>query len=263
VLGLVLPLALSAAACSAAPAALPAMKLVDLTHDFAQDTIYWPTESGFELTQVSHGLTDKGYWYEANRFAAAEHGGTHVDAPAHFAEHGDTVDRIPLGRLVGPAVVVDVSDAAAGDRDHLVSVGELEAFEARHGRIPDGAIVLLRTGYGAWWPDRVRYLGTDLRGAAGVAALHFPGLAPEAARWLMDQRRLRAVGIDTASIDRGVSQTFDTHVALFARGVPAFENVANLEQLPATDVTVIALPMKIRGGSGGPLRIIAMVPEGR
>ncbi len=244
---------------STAVAAPLAGRIVDLTHAFDADTVYWPTESGFTLTKEHGEVTDKGYYYASNAFAAPEHGGTHLDAPHHFWEKGATVDAIPLEQLIGPAIVVDVSEQARTNRDYQVSVDDFVAWEHRHGLIPKGAIVLLRTGFGAYWPDRRRYLGTDERGAAGVANLHFPGLLPHAAVWLVDTRKIHAVGLDTASIDYGQSTLYESHVALFQRGVPAFENVANLDRLPAKGFTVIALPMKIAGGSGGPLRIVALV----
>jgi kynurenine formamidase len=254
-------LGLAAAGC-AAPAGRshPAGRLVDLTHPFDAQTIYWPTEDGFVLEPGFRGRTERGWYYEAHAFRAAEHGGTHLDAPVHFAEGADAVDAIALERLAGPGVRVDVSAACASDRDHAVSRAELEAFEARHGRIPQGALVLLHTGFAARWPDRAGYLGTAERGAAATAALHFPGLSAEAARWLAEERGVGAVGIDTASIDPGPSRDFEAHRALFERGVPAFENLANLGELPPRDFWVIALPMKIAGGSGAPLRAIAIVP---
>jgi kynurenine formamidase len=248
---------LAACATSRAP---QAPKLVDLTHPFDAQTIYWPTEEGFVFERGFAGQTPGGWYYEAHRFRAPEHGGTHVDAPVHFAKGHQTTDAIPLEHLVGPAVVVDVTAACASDRDHAISVDDLTAFEAAHGAIPDGAIVLLHTGFAQFWPDRVRYLGTAERGAAGVAKLHFPGLSEAAARWLVGERHVHAVGIDTASIDPGNSQRFETHRALFASDVPAFENLANLDQLPARGFEIVALPMKIAGGSGGPLRAIAIVP---
>ncbi len=206
------------------------------------------------------GLTEKGYYYASNTFRSAEHGGTHLDAPLHFAEGRQTVDAIPLGHLVGPAVVVDVSEAALADADYQVSVADFEAWEAEHGRLPDGVIVLLNTGYAQFWPDRLRYMGTDERGAEAVAKLHFPGLHPDAARWLVAQRAVHAIGLDTPSIDYGQSTLFESHRALFDANIPAFENVANVGSLPVHGFVVAALPMKIRGGSGGPLRIIAFVP---
>lgn len=244
-----------------AHAQLPKGKLVDLSWAFDADTIFWPTEKGFVLEKEFAGTTDKGYYYAANKFSTAEHGGTHVDAPVHFRKGGRTVDEIPLERLMGPGVVVDVSQACGRSRDYQVRPSDLQAWEKKNGRIPDGAIVFLRTGFGKRWPDRKRYLGTDERGAKAVPKLHFPGLLPMAAKWLVENRKINAVGLDTASIDFGQSKLFESHQTLFARNVPAFENVANLERLPAKGFSVIALPMKIKGGTGGPLRLVAIVPD--
>jgi len=239
----------------------PDRRIVDLTYAFDSETIFWPTEEGFVLEKGDEGVTEAGYYYAAHRFRTAEHGGTHIDAPIHFHADRPTVDQIPLDRLVGPAVLVDVSDRCGEDPDHRVSVADFEDWESRHGRIPSAAIVLIRTGFGRFWPDRKAYLGTDERGPAAVAKLHFPGLHPDAARWLIDERRIRAVGLDTASIDHGPSKQFETHRVLFEASVPAFENLAGLDELPPTGFTVVALPIKIRGGSGGPLRAIAILPE--
>jgi kynurenine formamidase len=232
---------------------------IDLSHDFSAETIYWPTAEPFKLATVAAGINDKGYYYSAYQFSAAEHGGTHIDAPIHFAEGRESVDQIPLNRLIGPAIKIDVSAKASADRDYQISSADFEGWEKQHGRIPDDSIVLLQTGWSEYWPDRLKYLGTDKRGDAAVAELHFPGLAPEAARWLTENRKIKAVGLDTASIDYGQSQMFETHRILMAQDIPAFENVANLDRLPANVSMVIAMPMKIRGGSGGPLRIIALV----
>ena len=234
---------------------------VDLSHDYSEQTLYWPTDSlGFQFEELAYGETDLGYFYSAYRFATAEHGGTHLDAPIHFARGADAVERIPLDRLIGPAVVVDVTDRVTPD--YLVSVADLEAHEAEHGRIPDGAILIVRTGWWERWPDREAYLGTPLTGQAAIPDLHFPGIAPEAARWLADNRSIGALGIDTASIDFGQSTDFQTHVALYTAGIPGLENVANLGELPVTGSFVVALPMKIAGGSGAPVRIAAFIPDG-
>ena len=255
-----LALAALALACAPAVAAqLPKGRVVDMTYPFDATTIYWPTETGFALESEHAGMTEKGYYYASNKFSAPEHGGTHIDAPLHFAEGHNAVDAIPLDQLMGAAVVVDVSAKAAADRDYQVTEADFTAWEKRHGRIPKGAIVLLRTGYGKYWPDRVKYMGTDERGAEAVAKLHFPGLHPDAAKWLVANRSIKAIGLDTPSIDYGQSTLFGSHVMLYTHDIPAFENVANLDQLPETGATVIALPMKIKGGSGGPLRIIAFV----
>ena len=247
--------------CAADRPALHEGRIVDLSHPYSADTIYWPTDTqGFEYETVFAGQTDGGYYYAAGRFATAEHGGTHIDAPIHFADGTSTVDAIPLERLVGPGIVVDVAEACAASSDYEVRVADLEAWEAAHGRIPDGAIVLLRTGWGARWGDAERYLGTALRGPEAVPHLHFPGLGPDAARWLVAERRIAAIGLDTPSIDHGPSKTFMAHRVLFAAEIPAFENLANLSALPPHGFSVVALPMKIAGGSGGPLRAIAIVP---
>jgi kynurenine formamidase len=238
------------------PPALPGT-LVDLTHPFDRDAIYWPTAGAFELEPVAHGKTEKGYFYAANRFCAAEHGGTHLDAPVHFSETGRTADAIPIEQLVGIGVRIDVSEKCAKDRDYRIGVPDLTTWEIRNGQIPSGAIVLLETGWSARWSDRTAYLGTSRTGAEAVPELHFPGLHPEAAQWLVQARAVKAVGLDTASIDYGQSSLFESHVVLFAANVPAFENVAGLDRLPVKNFVVAALPMMIRGGSGGPLRIVA------
>lgn len=234
---------------------------IDLSHAFDADTVFWPTETeGFVLETVFAGRTEGGYWYQANRFRSAEHGGTHLDAPVHFGEGRSTADAIAIERLAGPAVRIDATALCAADPDHAISAEELAAFEAAHGRIPDGAIVLINTGWSRFWPDRAAYLGTAARGAEATAALRFPGLAADAARWLARERRVRAVGIDTASLDPGRSTSFEAHRELAAADVPGFENLTNLERLPARGFSVVALPMKIAGGSGAPLRAVAVVP---
>ncbi|HYY59184.1 MAG TPA: cyclase family protein [Pyrinomonadaceae bacterium] len=237
----------------------PRGRIVDLSHSFDSDTIYWPTEDGFRLEKEHDGVTDKGYYYAANKFCTAEHGGTHIDAPIHFAAGRQTVDQIPLEQLTGAAITVDVTASCEANPDYQVTVEDFQAWEKKNGAIPRGAIVLLRTGYARRWPDRQRYLGTAEHGAGAVAKLHFPGLHPAAARWLVTARSIKAVGLDTASIDYGQSSLFESHRTLFEKNVPAFENLANLDQLPAKDFLLIALPMKIRNGSGGPLRAIAIV----
>jgi len=233
-------------------------KVVDLTYPFGTDTIYWPTAKRFSLAEVHHGETPGGYWYEANDFAAAEHGGTHMDAPVHFAEGGLSAAQVPVTAGIGPLVRVDVSAAAAGDADYRLRVEDLAAWEQAHGRIPAGAIVVMYSGWGARWPDAKRYLGTDVPG--DVANLHFPGFSREAAEWLVKQRDIKGIGVDTPSIDHGPSTDFIVHRIVNGAGKPGFENLANLDRVPATGATLIALPIPIAGGSGGPMRAIAVLP---
>jgi kynurenine formamidase len=228
---------------------------VDLSYDFSEQTIYWVEADGFRKETVVEGQNEKGYYYSAYKFSTPEHGGTHLDAPRHFAEGKQTVDEVPLANLTGAAVKIDVSAQAAANRDYQIAVDDLTNWEKQNGEIPPGGIVLFETGYGKFWGDRRQYMGTDGTGDQK----HFPGLGREAAQWLIQNRRVKAVGIDTASIDFGQSQTFDTHVALMTQNVPAFENVANLDKIPSKGANVVALPMKIKGGSGAPLRIVALI----
>lgn len=237
-------------------------KWIDLTYPFDETTVYWPTAETFRLDTVFEGTTDSGFYYSAYQYCAAEHGGTHLDAPVHFAEGKLPMDQIPLEQLIGGAVVVDVSTQAAANPDYLVTTDDFLAWEKSNGPLPEGVIVLIRTGFGKFWPDRARYMGTAERGAAAVAKLHFPGLHPEAAKWLLANRSIKSIGLDTPSIDYGQSTLFESHRILFEKNIPAFENLANLDQLPAKGLWVIALPMKIKNGSGGPLRMVAWVQGG-
>ncbi len=256
-LSLLLFLVLAAPVMAQRSKVLLAGEIVDLTHPFDETTVYWPTAEGFKLSTDFEGMTDKGYFYSAYKYSAAEHGGTHLDAPVHFAQGRHTVDQIPLKQLMGSGIVIDVTRQCAANRDYQVTVADLQNWERRNGRIPRNVIVFLHTGFGKRYPDRKQYLGTDERGAEAVAKLHFPGLDPAAARWLVQNRSIKAIGLDTASIDYGQSTLFESHRILMEKNIPAFENVANLDQLPVKGFSVIALPMKIKGGSGGPLRIVA------
>jgi kynurenine formamidase len=246
---------------TARPAApdLRSARVVDLTHPFDEDTIYWPTSpTRFQLTTLTSGMTEGGWFYSANSFCAPEHGGTHLDAPIHFARGQKTADQVPVRQLVAPAVLIDVSEAAASDPDHRLSLAEVRAWEKKHGTIPGGAIVLLRTGWSKRWPDRKRYLGDDTPGDA--SNLHFPSYGADAVGFLVRERRVGAIGVDTASIDHGPSKDFPVHRLVAAANVPGLENLTDLESVPEAGAWVVALPMKIAGGSGGPLRAIALVP---
>jgi kynurenine formamidase len=234
------------------------VKIVDLSYGFGPETIYWPTAEAFSMERVSYGPTPGGYWYAANNICMAEHGGTHMDAPIHFAKDKRTAEAVPLSSCIGPAAVIDVQAAAARDSDYRVTVADLNEWESQHGRLPGGAIVVMYSGWGANWPDKKRYLGTDKAG--DVANLHFPGFSKEAASFLVNERNIAAIAVDTPSIDYGQSTDFIVHRIINGADKPGFENVANVDRLPATGAVIIALPMKVEGGSGAPARIIALLP---
>lgn len=259
-ISLALPVCFFLTNCAAHPE-LPSGQWIDLSHDFSSETIYWVTAKPFTRETVAEGKTDKGYYYSAYNFSAAEHGGTHIDAPIHFAEGRQTVDQLPLTQTIAPAIKIDVSQKASANRDYQISVEDFTSWEAQNGKIPDGSIVLLQTGFDKHWGSKKEYLGTENTGPQAVAELHFPGLSPEAADWVVKNRKINAIGIDTASIDYGQSQDFGSHVTLMTQNIPAFENVANLDKVPAKSFNIIALPMKIKGGSGAPLRIIAFIRD--
>ena len=251
------------AACATTPRPpidLSSSEVVDLTYAFSEKTLYWPNSpSGFELKQLSYGPTPGGYFYSSNLFTAPEHGGTHLDAPIHFAEKGITIDAIPPQQLIAPAVVIDVTSSTAADPDYRLTLDDVRKWEAAHGRIAAGTIVLLRTGWASRYGNRKAYFGDDTPGATDK--LHFPSYSAEAARLLVNERHVGAIGVDTASIDYGQSRDFIVHQIAAAANTPGLENVANLDRLPARGAWVIALPMKIERGSGGPVRIVALMPR--
>jgi len=235
-------------------------KWIDLSYSFSDSTLYWPNNpTGFQLDTQANGVTPAGFFYSSNAFSTPEHGGTHLDAPIHFAKGKETVDQIPLENLTGNAVVIDVSDKALKNRDYLVSIKDVQDWEKKNDTISPGTIVLFRTGYGEYYPDPTKYFGTNIKGAEAIPLLHFPGIDPAAAEWLATHRKIKAIGLDTPSIDYGQSKDFKTHQVLLGKNIPAFENVANLVQLPVKGAYVVALPMKIKNGTGAPLRIIAWV----
>jgi kynurenine formamidase len=252
-------LVLAGCATAPHPIDLASAEVVDLTYAFDEHTLYWPSSpSSFELKKLSYGPTPGGYFYSSFAYSAPEHGGTHLDAPIHFAEHGKTIDQIPARQLIAPAMVIDVSKQAAANRDYRLTLDDVKAWESRNGAIPAGAIVLLRTGWGSRYGDRKAYFGDDTPGATNN--LHFPSFGAEAAKLLVNDRHVGAIGLDTPSIDYGPSSDFIVHQIAMGANVPGLENLANLDRLPERGAWIVALPMKIAGGSGGPLRVVALLP---
>ena len=235
---------------------------IDLTYTFDSTTLYWPNNlCGFEHKEDFNGITPEGFYYSSYSISTPEHGGTHMDAPIHFAKDHLTADMVPLTSLSGSGIIVDVSEKALKNRDYLISVADLQDWEKANGEIKTGTIILFRTGYGQFYPNREKYFGSALTGEKAIPELHFPGISPEAAAWLVKTKKAKAVGLDTPSMDYGQSKDFKTHQILLGANIPGFENVAHLDQLPLKGFEIMALPMKIGGGSGAPLRIAASVME--
>jgi kynurenine formamidase len=237
-------------------------KWVDLSYDFSDKTLYWPNNpTGFKLDTQFNGTTTAGFYYSSNAFFTPEHGGTHLDAPVHFAKGKWSADEIPLQNLMGEALVIDVSTKVGTNADYLITVDDVTAWEKTNGNIADDAIVFFKTGWGKFYPDAEKYLGTEGKGDTAVAHLHFPSISPELAEWLVKSRKIKAVGVDVASVDYGQSKDFKTHQILYAQNILGFENVANMDALPVKGAFVIGMPMKIKDGTGGPLRLIAWIPN--
>jgi kynurenine formamidase len=241
-----------------ASAGIDETKLVDLTYPLDAQNVFWPTNKPFTWEKSSWGKTAQGYWYASAEFSMSEHGGTHIDAPIHFAERREAVDEIPLHKLIAPAVVIDVRPAVARNRDYRLSKQDVEQWERRHGPIQAGAVILMLTGWGHAWPDRSLYLGSAT--PSDPKTLHFPGFSKEAAEFLVKERQIDGIGIDTPSIDYGPSQDFIVHQIINGASCYGLENIANLEKLPPKGAILLALPIKIKGGTGGPVRIIAILP---
>ena len=228
--------------------------LIDLTHELAADATAWPgSRSPFKLDTIVASATAAMF-----RLSLNEHFATHLDAPRHASGDGWTNEQIPLSRLVAPLVVIDVSAATARNSDYALTVADVEAHERQFGLVPRGAIVLLRTGWAKHWSNPALYFGTDT--TVRPAKLHFPSFGAEAARALVG-RGVAMLGVDSPSTDIGAAPSFTVHGILGAANVPALENLADLSALPRTGAFLLALPIKTRGGSGGPVRVVAMVPR--
>ena len=234
------------------------IRIVDLTHDLDEKSPFWPEgdePTPFHARAVATYQRDG---YLARTLEIPEHFGTHMDAPLHFDPQGASLDQIAVEKFVVPAVVVDVSAAAASSPDYCVTVADLEKWVKAHGPMPGGCAVLIRTGWASRWPSPEHYMNQDAEGV-----MHFPGLSLEAARYLLDHAHPVAIGIDTPSVDYGASKDFKVHHFTMAAGIYHLEDLASLEMLPATGACIIALPMKLRGGSGSPTRVLALVPGTR
>lgn len=236
------------------------LKWIDLTHTFDSTTLYWPNNAhGFEHHTDAEGITPLGFYYSSYSMSTPEHGGTHLDAPIHFASGKYSVDEVDVNEMSGNGIVIDVKEACSKNRDHLISIADIENWEKSNGIIPENTIVLFNTGFGKFYPDREKYFGSALVGTEAIPHLHFPGIDSTTAEFLVNKRKVKALGLDTPSLDNGQSKNFKSHQIILGANKVGFENVANLDLLPATGIYVVALPMKIGKGSGAPLRLIAGV----
>jgi kynurenine formamidase len=236
-------------------------KLLEMTYPFDENAIYWPTAESFKLEKLNWGPVESGWWYASNNYGASEHGGTHVDAPIHFSENGNTIDQIPLHDWIGPAVKIDVVSKCLNNRDYLLTVKDIKHWEAKHGIIPDNAWVLMYTGIGTrYYPDKEKVLGTTKTGKDALPELSFPGFSAEAAEFLVKERNIKGIGLDTPSIDYGKSKDFLVHRICFKASKLAIENIANLDMLPARGAILYAIPMLIKDGTGAPARVFAVLP---
>lgn len=257
----VLALVVLAGAAAWLAAGGPAGALLEMTYPFDNEALYWPTATPFRLTQVAYGVSKGGWWYASNDFSASEHGGTHADAPIHFAKGGRTMDQVPLAEWIGPAVKLDVTAKCRTNRDYLLTKDDIVAWEAKHGRIPARAWVVMQTGIdAAAYPRRKEVLGTEKTGTAALPELSFPGFSAEAASFLVAERSITGIAIDTPSIDAGNSADFQVHRIMCGADKLGLENIANVDKLPATGATLYVIPMLIRGGTGAPARVFAVLP---
>ena len=227
-------------------------RVVDLSYAINDKLVPWPGDEKWFEAKVNASVEKNGYFTRS--FWMLEHYGTHLDAPAHFPPGKATVDQIPAKQLLGPAVVMDVRAEGAKDADYQLPARGIEEWEKQHGRIPQGAIVLLRTGWASRWPDAKKYRNQDAQGR-----MHFPGFSVDAAKLLI-QRKASGLGCDTMSIDYGASTDFAVHHLALGSGLYHQENLADLSALPEMGAFLIAAPIKLEGGSGGPVRVFALLP---
>jgi kynurenine formamidase len=230
-------------------------KIVDLTYPLNSRNAFWPAPGyhAFELKTIAtlekNGVLSK-------EFSTPEHLGTHLDAPNHFEKDRPSVAEIPAQDLFAEGVVIDISVQAGQDADYRLTVDDIADWEKQHGRIPNKAVVLLNTGWGKYWEQFARYKNQDVQGR-----LHFPSYSAEAAKFLIAERQIRGLGVDTLSIDYGLSKDFAVHHLVNGASRYGLENVAHLDQLPPRGFYLVVAPIKIEAGTGGPTRLFAILPK--
>lgn len=235
-----------------------AVRYIDLSYEVDANIPYWPSLGPYQMDVLNNGTTEGGYWFQLERISTSTHYGTHLDAPCHFSKGRWSVEQIPLDRLISTGVMVDVSEKALKDSDYQVTVEDLQEWEKRHGELPHGCILLIRTGWSKHWPNKSLYTGTDTN---DTTKLHFPGVSPQAAEWIAMHRNISGLGIEALSIDRGQERNLTSHRILAARNVYNLENVADMSELSYNGFMLHVMPAKLKGASGAPCRIIASIPD--
>ncbi|GIY54245.1 isatin hydrolase [Caerostris darwini] len=232
--------------------------MVDMTYVMDENARQYPILRNFNMTVVINGTIGDGVWVQAEEYTSSTHSGTHMDAPSHFVKGGMNIENIPLDQLIAPAAVIDITEKASQDPDSEVTIEDLIRWETITGSSLDGTIVLIKSGWGHKYYNLTAYTGTS---DGDVNKLHYPGIAPEAAQWLVDNRNIKGIGVDGLSLDKGPSKDFPSHRILLARGIFGLENVANMDEIPIYGAMLHVMPMKMAKVSGSPTRIFATFPE--
>jgi len=226
-------------------------RVIDLSYAISERLVPWPGDEKWFEAKINASHERNGYFPRS--FWMLEHYGTHLDAPAHFAAGQATVEQIPVKHLFGPAVLFDVQAEGKNDVDYQLPAAAIEEWEQKRGRVPEGAIALLRTGWASRWPDAARYRNQD-----GQGRMHFPGFSANAAKLLIE-RKVSGLGCDTMSVEHGASTDFSLHRLTLGAGLYHLENLADLSEVPECGAFLIAAPIKLEGGSGGAVRVFAIL----
>lgn len=227
-------------------------RVVDLSHVISPEIPLWPGDPAVEFKTVAD-IDKDGYYLRS--FTIGEHSATHMNAPNSFHAGGAGIDGYAAESLVVPAVVVDVAGKAAADADYAATVEDITTWEAKNGRIPKGSVVLLSTGWAKRWDDPKAFLNVDADGK-----LHFPGFGGDTTKFLLAERGIAGVGIDTHGVDPGLDESFATNNQVLEQPRIALENLANLDQLPPTGSTLVIGLLRLKDGSGSPVSVLAFVP---
>ena len=233
---------------------------IDLSHELSDKTLNWPGQKNFKPSDTYEENLPGNASVRTRDFQATEHTGTHIDAPVHFSKGHIDISQVKLSQLIGPAIQVDVHNKVKSNPDYQIDIPDFLEWEKKYGLIPPNSIIMLNTGYDKYWNDFKKYSGTSRTDKDAATDFHFPGLHPKAAEWLVNQRKVKAVGIDTFSIDYGKTNNFPTHQILTNKDIPIFENVCHLDELPPNHFNIFAMPLKIKNGTGSPARIAAELP---